>query len=116
MLGMPADEALTGGDHGGEAAFHIGGAAAIQTALPFRRHKRVGAPLCWISRGHHISVTRESEQRRRIAAPCPKIIHRAERQAFHAKTQPFQAPDQQFLATGVIGRYRASPNEVEQET
>ena len=98
-----------GGDHGGERALHVGGAAADDEAIFHFGGKRILAPASQIAGRHHITVAGE-----RKVWPGPpgqrgeEIIHRAirfvaEGQAGAGKAQPGQRPFQ-HVQRAFIGR------------
>ena len=68
VFGMLRDEALGGGDHGGEAALHVGGAATVQDAVADDRLERIGLPLLARSGRHDIGMTGEAQHRPPL--PC----------------------------------------------
>ena len=63
--------------------------------------KRIGAPFIQRPRGHHIGMAGKAKHRTAAAALRPKIIHRAEAQAFDVESDGLQPLDHQRLAAAV---------------
>ena len=112
MVGMRADELLGGGDHGGEAAFHVGGAAPVQHAIADDRREGVAAPFLEGAGGHHIGVAGEAEQGTGIAAARPEVGDAAELQGLGAEADGRQAARHQGLTAMVLGCHRGARDEV----
>ena len=57
-------------------------------------------------------MTGEHQQRGAVTAARPEIAHLAERQAFAAKADRFQACAHECLAAGIVGRYRGAADQL----
>jgi len=77
-LGEPAARS----DHRGEAALHVGRAAADQRSAVDDGRERVDLPLLGRAGRHDVGVAREDERGRRAAAASPEIVDLAELEAF----------------------------------
>ena len=112
MIGMCGNKALAGGNETGDGAFHIGGAAPVEPAVAFGRHKGRAVPRRFVAGGHHIGMAGEAQQRRRPAAPRPQVFGVAEVHFFDFKTDGGQALGQNLLAAAVIGGYGRFGNQL----
>ena len=99
---LGGDEPFHGGDHGRHAAFHIGGPAAVEEAIPFLRLKWRRVPGGFLSRRHHIRMPQEDEDRRPLAVGGPEIAHLREGQVGGGKAGALQSLREQPLTTGVL--------------
>ena len=70
------DEFLAGGDHGGEPALHIGGAAAVEQAVADRRLERIGAPFLQRAGRDHVGVPGEAQHRAAARRAAPRNSRR----------------------------------------
>ena len=109
------DERSTGIDHRGETAFHVGRAAADQLVALHGRRERIDVPLLARSARHDVRVAREDERGRRAAAPCPKVVDRAESQALGREARLLEQLRDQRLATCVGGRDGRAANQFSSE-
>src|SRR5581483_8812255 len=91
VLGVPCQEALDRRDEGGDRAFHIGGAAAVESAVAYDGGERVALPGIERTRRDHVDMPGEREERRAVAALRPEILDRAEAQAFDRESERPQA-------------------------
>jgi hypothetical protein len=109
---MGRDEALAGGDHRGETAFHVRRAAAVQQAVAHDRLERVGLPLLARTGGYDIRMTGETQNGPCTAVSGPEILDRTERHALDAKAGRFQALADDLQAAMVFGADGGTADEV----
>ena len=101
-----------GGDHGREAALHIGRTAPVQEAVRDHGVKGIAAPLIQRPRRHHIGVAGEAEHRSAGPALGPEIVHRPEAQVLDGEAYGLEAIDHQRLAAAVGGTDRRACNQL----
>ena len=88
VLWMIRDKAFNGGQHGSEAAFHIGSATPAQHSLCVDAGLERGVlPVDIGAAGHHIGVARESHDGAVMTAHCPKILYIAKGQPLNIETE-----------------------------
>ncbi len=78
--GAARDESLAGGHHGGQAAFHVGGATPIEEAVVEMGGEWRRDPIALGPARHDVGVAGEAEQRRGAAAAGPEIFDLSEGQ------------------------------------
>ncbi len=115
VVGMLGDEALAGGDHGGEAAFHVRGAAAVENAVLDHRLEGGVLPLLRGAGGYHVGVAGKAQYGPLLAAHRPEVVHILEAQALDPKADGLQAPDHQVLAAGVFRRDRLAADQIQRQ-
>ena len=105
--GYRPDELLAGGQHGGEAALHVGGAPAVQQAVANDRHEGIAAPFIQRPRRHHVGVAGEAEDRTAAAALAPRNCRPGQSAGSRREIRaPRSRCDHQRLATAVGGTHR----------
>src|SRR6184192_1979897 len=108
MARVRRHELLGGGDHGGQSALHVGGAAAVEQPVADLRGKRVAAPLLERTRGHDIRVSREAEDRRFGSVPRQEVLDIAKAQALDTEARGGEARGHDLLTAFVGGGDRAA--------
>ena len=114
-FGMRLHEIFGGGDHGGQRALHVGGAASKQQAIAHRGLERIALPFFERAGGHHVGVPGEAQHRAALAARRPEIVHVAITQVFDLETGLREAARHDFLATLVGRGDGVAPDEIERE-
>ena len=111
--GVVCHEPFGGDDHGGQARLHVGGTAAVQKAvanggLEGRRRPGVHRPT-W----HYVGMAGKYQpwfrNRRagvRAGMDGPEVVDFAEAHPLHPETGVLEPVDEQFLASGIVGRNR----------
>ena len=115
VLRVRLHEIFGGGDHGGQRALHVGGAAAKQQAVAHRGLERIALPFFERAGGHHVGVSGEAQHRTALAARRPEIVHVAITQVFDLETGRREPAGHDFLATLVGGGHGIAPDEIERE-
>ncbi len=112
MVRMSGDKGLDRGDHGGERALHVRGAAPVEDAILNVWHEGRMAPSVFRTGRHHIRMTGEAEQRTLVAAHRPEIADLAKWQRREREPGGRQARAQQIEAAGVGGGDRGAADQV----
>ena len=115
MLRVRLHEVFGGGDHGGERALHVGGAAAEQQAIAHRGLERIALPFFERAGGHDVGMARETQHGTAFAARRPEVVHVAITQVFDLETGLGEAARHDFLATLVGGGDGVARDEIERE-
>ena len=121
-------ELLGGGDHGGEAALHVGGAATVQHTVADGGDEGVGSPLFKRPCGYDVGVSGEADDGigecagtidgpgsacpRPASTRGPEILHAAITQRFNLETERREALAHDLLATGIRRRHRIAGDQV----
>ncbi len=71
----PLDIGQRRGDEGGDGAFHVRGAAAVDSSVRDFRRERIEAPARDIARGHDVGVASEGEMRMAGSDRREEIVH-----------------------------------------
>ena len=100
---MLADELLAGVDHGGKAALHVRGPAAVKGFAVDGGCKRIVLPLINRAGRHHVGMTGEYEQGPRITPERPQVVNLAEAVVFDREPERLQAISDDLLAVLVVG-------------
>ena len=100
---MVAHQARCSDDEGGDGALHVGGAAAVEDAVPDLGAERIGGPAGGVAHGHDIRMASETEVRGRGPKPRIEVIDALEGIAPGAEAERFQGAGQQILRAVVAG-------------
>jgi len=112
VLRVLANEGLGGGDHGGEAALHVGRTAPVQDAVAHHRLERVGFPFLERPGWDHVGVTREAEQGCRGAPSCPDVVDDAVAEALDLESGRGEPGRHNILTAFIRWRHGATGDEV----
>ena len=102
---MPPDESPARVDHRSEAAFHVRGAAAGQSAALDDGRERVDLPLLTRPGRHDVRVAGEDERGGRAAMARPEVVDGAELQALDREAGTLEQLADEDLAIGIGRRY-----------
>ena len=104
----PADQTLHGDNAGGDRAFHVRRAAAVQIAVAHGRFEGRRGPLLQRAGGDDVGMPGEADQASRRAASRPEIRDAAGIDALDGEAQRHQPGGDQVEAASVFGRDRGS--------
>ena len=108
---VPSHESFSGYDHCRKARLHIGRAATVQEAVAQRRLERWRGPRFDGPAWHDVRVSGEREAWFRAGREAPRwrrmhrpeVVDLAETHPFDREAGGLDAPDEDFLATGIVG-------------
>jgi hypothetical protein len=107
-------EAFGGHQHGGQAAFHVSGAAPAQHAvLVDQRIERVVLPGLHRAGRHHVGVTGKAQHRAVMTTVGgPEVVHVFNTHRFQCEAGITQALHHQLLAIGVDWRHGRATDQI----
>ncbi|MNL23761.1 hypothetical protein D3C87_1451640 [compost metagenome] len=117
MIRVVGDKTLGGDGHGGEAAFHVGGATAAEHAVFVdQRVERLDLPGRHRAGRDHVGVAGEAQHRTVVLAMGgPEVIHIFDAHRFQGETGIAQALHHLLLAIGVERRHGWTADQVDGE-
>jgi hypothetical protein len=104
----------------GDRAFHVGGAAADEDAVPSRGGEGVGRPAGKIARRHHVGMAGEAEIAPSLAEPRIEVQHLVgaglgEFDGLADKTQPFERAREKRDRARILGRDARETDQLRRE-
>ncbi|MND90501.1 hypothetical protein D3C80_825860 [compost metagenome] len=117
VIRVVGDKTLGGDGHGGEAAFHVGGATAAEHAVFVdQRVERFDLPGRHRAGRDHVGVAGEAQHRTVVlAVGGPEVIHIFDAHRFQGETGIAQALHHLLLAIGVDRRHGRTADQVDGE-
>ena len=112
---MRVHELFGRGDHRGQRALHVGGAAPEQMSVANGGLERIALPFLERARRNDVGVAGETQHRPAAAARRPEIVDVAITQVFDLETVPGEAARHDFLAALVGGSHGVARDEIERE-
>src|SRR6185295_1441341 len=112
MRRVGADEPLRGSNHRGNGTLHVGGAAPDEVTVALDCRERIGGPLIDGSGRDDVDVPGETDQRRCVATPRPQVRDAATIDPLAVETERSEARRNQSQAAGIVGRHRATGDQV----
>ena len=111
VSGILFHESFARRDHGGNAAFHVGCAPAVEVTVAGDGLKGIRFPLLQGAGWHHIRMSGKYKQWSPGTMACPEIVNVIKSQLFDPETDLLQTPGKQRLATPVLRRDRRAADQ-----